>query len=248
MKKVLLLIISFLYFSHVVAQTKEEADDAYADGDYERSAAVYEQLLEEEGVSPVLYFNLGNAYYRLGDIAHAILNYERAQLLSPSDGDIRFNLQMARQKTIDKIEPESEMFFVTWMRSLVNMASADGWAYTSLVSLAIAVVLALVWLFASRLWLRKLGFFLGVLMLVCFILANVFALQQKRYLTERTGAVIMPSAVNVKSTPAQNGTDLFILHSGTRVDITDDSMTDWLEIRLPDGKQGWVESKEIEVI
>jgi len=244
----LLMIICHLSFNvSAQAQTKEEADNAYAEGDYVRAAAVYEQLLEE-GVSPAIYFNLGNAYYRQGDIPHAILNYERAQLLAPSDGDIRFNLQMARQKTIDKIEPESEMFFVTWIRSLVNMASTDGWAYMALFSLALTVVLALVYLFASRLWLRKSGFFLGVLMLICFVLANVFAIQQKRQLTLSTGAVIMPSAVNVKSTPTQNGTDLFILHSGTRVDITDDSMTDWKEIRLPDGKQGWVEASQIEII
>lgn len=243
-----LLFITFqLSFSPAWAQTKAEADSAYADGDYSHAAAVYEQLLEQ-GVSPELYYNLGNAYYRQGDIPHAILSYERALLLAPSDADIRFNLQMARQKTVDKIEPESEMFFVTWLRSLVNMASTDGWARVAIIALALAVLLALAYLFAGRLWLRKLGFFGGVLMLICFILANVFAMQQRRQLTQRTGAVIMQGAVTVKSTPAQNGTELFVLHAGTRVEITDDSMTDWCEVRLPDGKQGWLESSQIEVI
>ena len=231
----------------VRCMNKDDADAVYADGDYSRAANMYMTLLER-GVSPELYYNLGNAYYRLGDIPHAILSYERALLLAPSDGDIRFNLQMARQKTVDKIEPESEMFFVTWLRSLVNMASSDGWARVAIIALALAVLLALAWLFGGRLWLRKVGFFGGLLMLVCFVLANVFAMQQRRQLTQRTGAVIMAGAVTVKSTPAQNGTELFVLHAGTRVEITDDSMNDWCEVRLPDGKQGWLESSQLEKI
>ena len=73
-------------------------------------------------------------------------------------------------------------------------------------------------------------------------------MQQRRQLTQRTGAVIMAGAVTVKSTPAQNGTELFVLHAGTRVEITDDSMNDWCEVRLPDGKQGWLESSQLEKI
>ena len=229
------------------AQTKAEADSSYVRGQYQQAITQYEALLKQ-GASADLYYNLGNAYYRTENIPEAVLNYERALLLSPGDRDIRFNLQIARSKTFDKIVPESEMFFVTWYRSLVSMMSVDGWARTALVALALTIILLLVYLFSERIWLRKAGFFGGVALLVLFVGANIFAWQQKKDLLNRKGAIIFAPTVTVKSTPAANGTDLFILHEGTKVVITDGSMKEWKEIRLADGKEGWIESKHIRVI
>ena len=238
---------SFLFPLSSHAATKAEADSAYVRGQYQQAIAQYEELLKQ-GACADLYYNLGNAYYRTENIPEAVLNYERALLLSPGDRDIRFNLQIARSKTFDKIVPESEMFFVTWYRSLVSLMSVDGWANTALVALALTIILLLVYLFSEKLWLRKAGFFGGVALLVLFVVANIFAWQQKEELLHRKGAIIFAPAVTVKSTPAANGTDLFILHEGTKVDITDGSMKDWKEIRIADGKEGWIESKHIRVI
>ena len=238
---------SFLFPLSSHAATKAEADSAYVRGQYQQAIAQYEELLKQ-GACADLYYNLGNAYYRTENIPEAVLNYERALLLSPGDRDIRFNLQIARSKTFDKIVPESEMFFVTWYRSLVSLMSVDGWANTALVALALTIILLLVYLFSEKLWRRKAGFFGGVALLVLFVVANIFAWQQKEELLHRKGAIIFAPAVTVKSTPAANGTDLFILHEGTKVDITDGSMKDWKEIRIADGKEGWIESKHIRVI
>ncbi len=229
------------------AITKANADSAYAHENYQQAIKDYEELLEG-GESSALYYNLGNAYYRMGNITHAIINYERALLLSPADGDIRFNLQLARTKTIDKITPESELFFVSWYHAIVNMASVDGWAYMSLGALAVAIGLALLYLFASRIWLRKVGFFGGIALLALFIVANLFAFQQQHFIENRDGAVVVSSAVTVKSTPAKSGTDLFILHEGTRVSITDGSMKGWKKVRLADGREGWMETSSMEII
>ena len=229
------------------AATKADADSAYVNGNYQEAIKVYESLLKH-GESAELYYNLGNAYYRTENITRAVLNYERALLLSPGDGDIRFNLQIARSKTIDKIVPESEMFFVTWYRSLVNIMSVDGWGRMALVSLALVIVLFLVYLFSARVWVQKVGFFGGGILLVVFVFSNFFAWQQRQQLLNREGAIVVAPSVTVKSTPAQNGTDLFILHEGTKVVITDGSMKSWREIRLADGKKGWIESKKIELI
>ena len=243
------LLISHCSFLVASAATpsKAEADSAYVHERYQQAARDYEELLKQ-GVSADIYYNLGNCYYRMDQMTKAVLNYERALLLSPGDKDIRFNLQMARSKTIDKITPESEMFFVTWYHSLINMMSVDGWARTALVSLFIAIVLALLYLFADRIVLRKIGFFGGILALFVFLISNLLAFQQRYALTHRNGAIIIKSAVNVKSTPSKNGTDLFILHEGTRVNITDSSMSGWREIRVADGKEGWLETTDIEVI
>ena len=229
------------------AVTKSEADSAYVRGQYQQAIADYEALLKQGG-SAELYYNIGNAYYRTENVTKAVLNYERALQLSPGDRDIRFNLQIARSKTIDKIVPESEMFFITWYHALVNLMSVDAWARVALISLALVIVLLLVYLFASRIWLRKVGFFCGLVLLVLFVLSNIFAWQQKQNLLFRKGAIIMEPSVTVKSTPAKNGTDLFILHEGTKVSITDSSMRGWLEIRIADGKEGWVERNKLEEI
>ena len=212
------LVLLFVSISLSAATvTRQQADSAYAQEHYQQAISDYETLLKQ-GVSAELYYNLGNAYYRTDQMPKAVLNYERALLLSPGDADIRFNLQMAR------------------------------WARTALIALAIAIILALAYLFSDRIWLRKVGFFGALLLVVVFLLSNLFAFHQKRKLTYRTGAVIMTTSVPVKSTPSKNGTDLFILHEGTRVTITDNSMKDWKEIRVDDGKEGWIETNKIEII
>jgi tetratricopeptide (TPR) repeat protein len=247
LKTVLVVLAYHLALASSLAVTKAEADSAYVRGEYQQAIRDYETLLKQ-GASADLYYNLGNAYYRTENITRAVLNYERALQLSPGDGDIRFNLQIARSKTIDKIVPESEMFFVTWYRSLVNMMSVDGWGRTALVSLALVIVLFLVYLFSARVWMQKVGFFGGGVLLVLFVISNFFAWQQRQNILYRQGAIVVAPSVTVKSTPAQNGTDLFILHEGTKVIITDGSMKNWREVRLADGKKGWIESKKIEVI
>ena len=251
----LLLVISIAIPSAAQAQksaapvhvTKAMGDSAYVRQQYQQAIADYEALLKK-GVSADVYYNLGNAYYRTDNITRAVINYERALLLSPGDPDIRVNLQLARSKTIDKITPESEMFFVTWYRSLVNIMSVDGWATMSLVSLAIAIILALCYLFSGRVWMQKTGFFGALAMIVIFGLSNLFAWQQKDQLVNRTGAIVISPAAAVKSTPANGGTDLFIIHEGTKVEITDSSMKEWKEVRIADGKEGWIKTSMIEMI
>lgn len=242
---VLLLMLLLPLGAHAV--TKAEADSAYARGQYQQAISDYEELLKG-GASADIYYNLGNAYYRTENITRAVLNYERALLLSPGDRDIRFNLQLARSKTIDKIVPESEMFFITWYHSLVNLMSVDGWARLAIVLLALVIILSLLYLFSDRIWLRKVGFFGGTFLLVVFVLANIMAWQQKQNLLYRKGAIVTASSITVKGAPAKNGTDLFILHEGTKVIITDDAMKAWKKIRLADGKEGWIESQKIELI
>lgn len=227
--------------------TKEKADSAYAKEDYQRAIALYESMLKSNE-SAEIYYNLGNAFYRTDNITRSIICYERALLLQPGDADINFNLQLARSKTIDKIEPESQMFFVTWYKSFVNLLSVDGWAHTAIIMLVLALVAALVYLFVDTIWIRKVGFFGGVLALLLFIVSNVMAKHQQYRLDNRDGAIVISSSVAVKSSPSQGGTTLFVLHEGTKVTITDDSMKEWKEVRIADGKTGWISKTSIEVI
>ena len=243
------LLLAIICFGGTSAKavTKNNADTEYQKGNYQQAIRDYEEILKN-GESAEIYFNLGNAYYRTDNITKAVLNYERARLLSPGDDDINFNLQFARSKTIDKITPQSEMFFVTWYKSLVNFTSVDNWAKTGILCIVMALLLVLLYLFGPQLMLRKIGFFGGLAFFVIFLLSNLFAFQQKQALDNRTGAIIISPSVNIKKTPAKNSADQFVLHEGTRVDIIDKGMTDWRCIRVGDGREGWIETKAIEEI
>lgn len=229
------------------AITKQNADDEYAKGNYQQAIKDYQEILKA-GVSSEIYYNLGNAYYRTDNITQALLAYERALQLSPGDNEIRFNLQYARSKTIDKITPETEMFFVTWYNSLVNFTSVDRWAKTAIVSIVMALLLILVFLFAPQMWARKSGFYGSAVFLLLFAFANLFAFQQKHELETKQGAIVIAPTVNVKKTPAASGTDVFVIHEGTRVDITDRGMKQWRGIKLADGREGWLKTSQIEEI
>lgn len=229
------------------AITKQNADDEYAKGNYQQAIKDYQEILKA-GVSSEIYYNLGNAYYRTDNITQALLAYERALQLSPGDNEIRFNLQYARSKTIDKITPETEMFFVTWYNSLVNFTSVDRWAKTAIVSIVMALLLILVFLFAPQMWARKSGFYGSAVFLLLFAFANLFAFQQKHELETKQGAIVIAPTVNVKKTPAASGTDVFVIHEGTRVDITDRGMKQWRGVKLADGREGWLKTSQIEEI
>ena len=242
-----LLFLAILFPMEAGAITKENADNEYLKGNYHQAIKDYQELLKK-GASADIYYNLGNAYFRSQDVPHAVLNYERASMLSPGDKDIRFNLEFARSRTIDQIAPKSEMFFVTWYKALVNFTSVDNWATTAIVSIIAALLLVLTYLFGPTVLSRKIGFFGGVVFLVVFLLSNLFAFQQKEQLINRRGAIIMSSSVNVKKTPAKNSGESFILHEGTRVEISDKSLPDWRGIKLADGREGWVLTHQLEEI
>ncbi len=248
---ILLLLLTFLLPLAGTAKgvpTKATADSAYAHERYADAARIYRQLISAQGESAQLYYNLGNCYYRQDSVARAVLYYERALLLNPSDRDTRFNLDMARSKTVDRVLPASEMFFVTSYHSLVLSMSVQQWAVLALTAFVLMLIGVALYLFARRLTLKKVGFSAAVILLIVCIFANIAAYNQLRHINHRTGAVIMAPSAVVKSTPSNSGTDLFILHEGTRVEIIDDTMREWLEVRLSDGKQGWLRRAEMEVI
>ena len=227
--------------------TKAEGDSAYVKNDYASAIQIYEALLKE-GEAAEVYYNLGNSYYKAGDIAKAILNYERALLLQPGNGDIRANLEVARAKTVDKVEPIPEIFFVSWTKSLINSMSVDAWAVCGVVCFILLIASLYFFIFSKQVVLKKASFICGIVFLIAVILANVFASEQKDSLQNRDSAIVMSPSVTVRSTPSESGTSLFILHEGHKVTIKDASMKGWKEIRIEDGKVGWVPSSSIEII
>ncbi len=246
-KHYLLMVLFSLSVLIMFGQTKQEAAvDAYSKGEYKTAITLYEELAKD-GEAASLYYNLGNAYYKDGQIAKAILNYERALLLNPSMSDARFNLEMAQQKVVDKIETIDEFFLTSWKHSIQNLMSVGSWSIGAIVLFFMFIAFLLAFLFIRIVWVKKVSFFSALVVLCFCIMANVFASDLKKKQLNRTGAIIMTPTVTIKSSPDQSGTDLFILHEGTKVNIRS-RLGDWSEIILGNGNIGWLPSKSFEVI
>ncbi|MBP5196579.1 MAG: tetratricopeptide repeat protein [Bacteroidaceae bacterium] len=250
MKKltILIMLMAATFVSAAEADSlKVLGDSAFAKEDF-KTAVTHYKAVAEMGESAAVCYNLGCCYYRLDDMARSVLWFERAALLDPSDEDIRFNLDMARSKTIDHITPRHEMFFTAAWHSMTSWLSADEWA-TWAVSFFVGMLLFFfMYFFSSDIVVRKIGFFGALLSLVVVLLTNALAYSQRKLQVERSGAIVMTPAVTVKSTPSKSGTELFVLHEGTRVEILDNTMKEWVEIQIADGKVGWMEREQLEQI
>lgn len=227
--------------------TKAEGDSAYIKNDFVSAIQIYEALLQN-GESADVYYNLGNSYYKADNIAKAILNYERALLLQPGNSDIRANIDVARSKTVDKVEPTPDVFFVTWIKALINSLSANAWAAWAIACFILLIASLYFFIFSKYIVLKKIGFISGIIFLIFVVFANVFAAQQKEELLVRNSAIVMSPSVTIRSTPNESGTSLFVLHEGRKVSVKDNSMKEWKEISLEDGKVGWIPSSAIEII
>lgn len=249
MKRIVLFFISMTLVLSAFAQTKAEADELYKKEKYTEAASAYEALLKgKDGVSAALYYNLGNTYYKLDNIPLAILNYERALLIEPGDGDIRANLALARGKTVDKVTPPSEMFFVTWWHGFCNSMSAYSWCILAISCFVLMLVGILLYMFAPQLLVRKIGVYGAMVLLVLVVLFNFTAYSQNEAFSNRKSAIVLAPAVSVKSSPTDSSTDLFVIHEGSKVEILDASMKQWKEVKFEEGKQGWIPASALEVI
>ncbi len=233
--------------SQAILPTKAMADSAYQNGDFSTAIRIYEELLAS-GEAAEIYYNLGNSYYKADYIARAILNYERALLLKPGNEDIRANLEIARSKTIDKVDAIPELFLVAWKNDLVNSMSMDAWGKWGILFFFLFIGSLYLFFFSKKMGLKKGGFASAIVCLLLVVVCNLFANQQRKILTDRTAAIVTSPSVTVRSTPSETGISLFILHEGHKVQIKDNTMREWKEIALEDGKVGWIAVSDIEVI
>ena len=224
-----------------------KANEAYAQEDYIKAIELYEQTAREHGVSSDLYYNLGNAYYKHNEFAKAILNYERALLLNPGNEDARFNLDMANTHIVDKIDPVGRFFLSVWIDTMRSYLSSNTWAVIGIIAFFLFIGGCYLYLFTRSVPLKKIGFFGGIVVLLIAIMVNCFAwgLNEKKEI--RNEAIVFDATVSVKSSPAESGTDLFVLHEGTKVVVLS-KVGEWSEVKISDGNRGWLPSAAIEII
>lgn len=243
MKNILAIIITLLPFFLSAQESNDsmwvKANNLYSAEEYQQAVSVYEQILAGGHESAKLYYNLGNAYYKTGDINNAILNYERAKVLAPQDEDIEFNLSIANQFVVTKIDELPQPFFLRWRTSVINKYPADTWATISVAAFIIFLILLGLFFFSRSVAIKRFGFWIGIVLVIFSGITFSFASKQKTKINTRDHAIVFCPRVTVKSSPSETGTDLFLIYEGLKIQVTD-SLSNWKEIRLADGNQGWL--------
>ncbi len=225
----------------------EAGNRAYATGDYNKAIEEYKTIVDGGEYSLELYYNLANAYFKADSLGKAILYYNKALRLDQSQPDVIHNLAFAEARTKDKVAEIPEFFLSVWARAVRNSMSCTTWSVLSLLSIALLLVFALVFLLASRIGVRKVGFFGALCAFVVLVITTSFAISSRNDMLQHDEAIVMASAISVKSSPDGSATDLFLLHEGTKVRIVAE-VDSWCEVTLVDGKKGWIERKNIEEI
>ncbi len=245
MKNILYILLFFLSFNY--AQNKSIFDNAnslYNNENYNDAILEYQRILSSGEHSAAVYFNLGNAYYKLNQIGQSIYYYEKALQLEPENDDVLTNLAFAKNMRIDKIDVIPTTGFSKIFSSLVNTMSFDTWALFSVI-LMFLFITAFVLYTQSKFTNRKRYFFITAMFCLFFsILTLAFAYKQEAELMKKKYAIVFAEESQVKTEPKLNSNEAFELHEGTKVKVLD-VFEDWTKIRLTNGSTGWIISNDI---
>jgi tetratricopeptide (TPR) repeat protein len=245
---ILLLVLSVDLLSQETTELKFKAGaESFSSGNYEVALESWVDIYRTGYRSAELEYNIGNAYFKLNNIPGAILFFERAYLLKPGDEDINYNLQIARTLVVDRFEEIPELFFMRWYNLLALSLSTNSWAKISIAAFILCLLLLSLYFYTSKYKLKVLGFWLAVLFFIVSITSLALSLRNKNMVYDSKKAIIYSPAVNGKSSPDSSGTDLFVLHEGTKVTV-EDEVGEWYEIRLSDGNKGWIPVSSLEII
>ena len=244
------IIIIFLFFSsNILAQDAkfifEQASLSYEQKDYAQALIHYNKIQDLGLYSSDLYYNIGNCYYKLKQNAEAVLYYEKALKLKPSDEDALFNLKLVQLQLVDKLAEVPQVFYQKWADSIKNKLTIDQWAKFGLIFLFLFCSLFIIFLFIKTYNLKKRSFTVSMFSLL--VAVSSLSLAYYSHKTLKVEAILMQANAYIKSAPSNKSEDLFILHEGTKVQVIE-IFNDWTKIKLSDGMIGWLENKAIEKI
>lgn len=249
MRKIIFLISAMISFL-ATAQNNvlfEEATNAYNQGKYNQAIENYKKILENGEHSAALYFNLGNAYYKLNKIAPSIYYYEKSLLLDPSDNEVKNNLGFARNMTLDAIEQIPETGIDRILGGITGFMSFDQWAYTAIIFMLLFVLGYLGFYFFKYSSEKRIAFIGSMASLVISIIAVLIAYTEYANYKSEQPAIVFENEVVVKSEPNNRSQETFRIHEGTKVFVLD-TLSDWNKIKLADGKTGWLPSQDIKLL
>ncbi|MCO5250824.1 MAG: tetratricopeptide repeat protein [Candidatus Kapabacteria bacterium] len=242
-----LLSMTNAVFSQTPEESFEKANNYYIAGNYEQAIESYRAIIDDGYQSAELFYNLGNSYFRMEKIPSAILYFERAARLAPSDSDIEFNLKIANLRIVDKFETVPKLFIVEWYESILGFLYSGVWGWVSVILLWASLLFLALFIISGTTFRKKFLFLLVVLGFIGTVLTSIIAYNAYYNETSREFAIIFSTSIYVKSAPDESSVDLLILHEGTKVEITD-KLEGWSEILLENGNKGWVPASVLEVI
>jgi len=248
-KKLLIIFTIFSVINALGANVDQLADSAsyyYNEADYENALIFYDSIIASDYSSSELYLNTGNCYYKTGSLANAIYYYEKSLSIDPSNENTIHNLQIANTKIKSKTEELPVAFYKRWFSGLISIMSADAWAIFSVVLFVISLIMGGFYLFSRNLILRKTGFIVGISFLILTVFSVVISINIANKFTNSNYAIVFNEGL-VKSSPNEESNNLFELTEGIKVEITD-SLNSWYNIKLSDGKQGWIAAENVKRI
>lgn len=233
----------------------QQADSAYAADNFTLAEELYLKAASEQGVSTTLFYNLGNAYYRQGNLGKAVVNYERALKLDPSNADARTNLEFVKGQITDK-EPDSSSVVGKSIDRIISAFHADAWAWIALALFAVFIGAAAAYLFSEAVFVRKTAFFGGLVVFVLTVCAVAVSFAAANRTEADNYAIILPPASQLSTSPREarsQSEQAFLLHEGTKVEVIDSVSSPgeggkWLEVRVPTGERAWIKSSDVERI
>jgi len=253
MRKLNLIILSFLLplivFANDTAKIFQEANKLYKSNEFSTAIEKYESIETQGYRSAELHYNLGNAYFKINKLGKAILNYERALLISNVENrvDIKYNLELARKKLPDDIESLPQFFLKRWKNNLKQLATSKSWTMFALLFFWIGIGGLVVWLKGKNRLQKKIGFVGGLAILMFNALTFLMAIDGANEERNSSSAVIMSSEVNLRSAPDEVSNSIFLLHEGTSVELLD-QIGEWYKVKLLNGEQGWLPMKVLEKV
>jgi tetratricopeptide (TPR) repeat protein len=225
----------------------QQAGELYRNAEFNKAIEIYEEIRNKGYEGTSLYFNLANSYYRIGKLGYAILNYERALRISPTDEDVKHNLVFAKLSTIDRIQPLPAFFLFEWWEALLASLSANGWTYLVFLFYLILIFLFIFYFFAKTISQQKSVLFSGLGALIILAISVLLLIVKINREQTHINAVVVEQSITVKTSPDSESTDAFVIHEGLVVKL-EDKLDEWVKVKLVDGKVGWVDSDTLEKI
>ena len=249
MKKIffLFLLISNICWSQSSDELFTNANNLYKEGKYQEAIDIYTKIEAENEVSSELYYNLGNSYYKLNQVAPTIYNYEKALKLNPLNQDAQNNLIFAKRLTLDRIEELPKSLLHKFNENYLQKLTYNEWAIVSVVFSVIASLLFLLFYFAELPKKKRLYFILSMLSFLFLITTVAITYNQYSKDKNTVEAIIFTEEIEVKNAPTNNSNEVFTLHEGTKVYVLD-SVDNWTKIKLADGKIGWIIKDNLKII
>lgn len=242
MKKflIILLFFSLTIFAQSPEKLMNDANKYYQQQNYPQAIATYNKILSQGYESSILFYNLGNAYFKVGKLGYAILYYEKGLKLNPDDEDLIYNLKIANARTVDKITEVPKLFFVKWWESFLTIFSVAGWSIIFIIVFWIFLASIAVYFFSPKILFQRISFLTGSISLSLVILFGLVLFARVNRETNINHGILTEQSYNVKVSPDEKSNDAFIIHEGIKFSL-EDEVGDWVKIRLIDGKIGWIE-------